>query len=161
VLVAIGAAAVVVWRLRAVAPEPVAAATTSVGAATAQRAKFVLRLDSLPSGAAVTEREVVVGHTPLELELERASFDAGPRTFVLTRDGFVPVTHVQADSSNDVQATLTLAPRTEEPPAPRLSRRRHQGDHREDAPSPSASARASAAAPPPRAQDRLDINLAR
>lgn len=151
------AAFFVLWWPQKTIPSPSAAPAAPTPSATSEtRGAFLLRLDSRPSGAVVEERGVLVGHTPLSLELERATFDDGPRSFVVTREGFVPVTHVQGDSPTDVEATLSLAPQAQETRTPPAPRRRPR-----EQPPQAATAADESTSRPSRVRDKLDINLAR
>lgn len=117
------------------------------------RASFRLQLDSAPSEAVVKEGPLVLGKTPLDLEIQRASVSAGPRQFVVEREGFRPFTHAQADSTVDIATIVPLEANAAKPRAPR-SRKKETG-------SGAAAAAAKPTTPPARPSARLDINLAR
>jgi len=76
----------------------------------AGNAAFTLTIDSAPPGATVTEGENVLGETPLNVAIDRASVSTTPRTFVVTKDGFSPSHLVQGPSPNNVRAVVPLAP---------------------------------------------------
>ncbi len=89
------------------------ATSTSTGsgvAATPVEAAFTLTIESSPAGATVTEGENVLGVTPLPVAIDRASVAAGPRTFVLTKEGFASSKVVQGPSYESVRSVVSLAP---------------------------------------------------
>lgn len=71
---------------------------------------FTLTIESQPSGATVTEGETALGDTPLNVTIDRASVAAGPRTFVLRKEGFAPSQVVQGASTDSVHSVVALAP---------------------------------------------------
>jgi serine/threonine protein kinase len=80
-------------------PQPVATAAES----------FTLSIDSSPSGATVSEGGKAIGTTPMQLTVERASVAAGPRTFVIAKDGYQSTSIVQGPSDETVRSTVALA----------------------------------------------------
>ena len=118
------------------------------------RASFRLQLDSAPSEAVVKERGLVLGKTPLGLEIQRASVSAGPRQFVVEREGFQPFTHEQADSTVDVTTVVPLQANATAERSPRSRKRSVSG-------SSAAPAEEKPSTSPARPSERLDINLAR
>ena len=98
-------------RLRepiATTPTATTPTTTAVTAATPPTA-FTLSIDSQPSGATVSEGDKVLGETPLDVSIDHASVAAGPRTFVLKREGFAPSQVVQGASNEAVHSVASLA----------------------------------------------------
>ena len=73
-------------------------------------AAFTLTLDSAPPGATVSEGDNVLGETPLKVAIDRASVASGPRTFVLTKEGFAPSKVTQGASYESVRSVVSLAP---------------------------------------------------
>ena len=71
---------------------------------------FVLRIDSTPSGATVTEDGVTLGTTPLDLTIDKSTVADGKRTFQIKKDGHVPGTWSQGDSDHNLSAVVMLAP---------------------------------------------------
>jgi serine/threonine-protein kinase len=88
----------------------VPATPASASAATTAPRSFTLVLDSKPSGADVWDGEDVIGTTPMQVTIDRATAGSTPRRFVLRLDGYVPYTVVQGDSEGIVQVTAPLAP---------------------------------------------------
>ena len=87
------------------------ATATGSGAAVAPvEAAFTLTIESSPVGATVTEGENVLGVTPLPVAIDRASVTAGPRTFVITKEGFASSKVVQGPSYESVRSVVSLAP---------------------------------------------------
>ncbi|HEY3819144.1 MAG TPA: serine/threonine-protein kinase [Polyangiaceae bacterium] len=71
---------------------------------------FTLVLDSHPPGADVWDGDDVIGTTPMQVTIDRAGLQAGPRRFVLRLDGYAPYTVLQTDSEGIVQVTAPLEP---------------------------------------------------
>ncbi|HEX8789965.1 MAG TPA: serine/threonine-protein kinase [Polyangiaceae bacterium] len=86
------------------ASAPSASAVVAIGAPRS----FALVLDSAPQGADVLEGDQVLGTTPIQLTVDRASVQAAPRRFVLRLDGYVPYTLLQGDSTTSVEAIAPL-----------------------------------------------------
>jgi serine/threonine-protein kinase len=119
-LATVGIGSGVYWKTR---PAPL---TTTTGSATTTAlpgtsgtsgpgeipggAAFTLTIESAPSGATVSEGENVLGDTPLKVAIDRASVSAGPRTFVVMKDGFAPSHVVQGASADSVKSVVSLAP---------------------------------------------------
>lgn len=144
------------WLSLRTGPEPTATATVPKTPSTPNppvRASFRLQLDSTPSEAIVKEGALVLGKTPLDLEIQRASVSAGPRQFVVEREGFRPFTHAQADSTVDIATIVPLETNATKPRAP--------GSRKQETGSGPTAAAAKPKTPPARPSARLDINLAR
>jgi serine/threonine-protein kinase len=100
------------------APPPVLPATGSSAVVATPQARngpapsgaFVLSVESLPAGASVLEDGKVMGATPLDLRVDRATVANAPRKFVLQLPGYVPTAFEQGDSEADVNRLVTLAP---------------------------------------------------
>jgi hypothetical protein len=73
-------------------------------------AAFTLTIDSAPPGATVSEGDNVLGETPLKVAIDRASVAAGPRTFVVAKEGFAPSKVTQGASYESVRSVVSLAP---------------------------------------------------
>ncbi len=87
-----------------------AGGASATGGAAPVDAAFTLTIDSAPAGATVTEGENVLGETPLKVAIDRASVASGPRTFVVTKEGFAPSKVVQGPSYESVRSVVSLAP---------------------------------------------------
>ncbi|MBX3192529.1 MAG: protein kinase [Labilithrix sp.] len=104
-------------KVRAASPAAVASSTPSATSAPSESAApaptaFKLTIESAPSGATVMEGERTLGTTPFEISIERASVASGPRTFAISKDGFV-ASHVDQGASDDnVHSMVSLAPDT-------------------------------------------------
>jgi eukaryotic-like serine/threonine-protein kinase len=70
---------------------------------------FTLLIDSKPAGADVLDGEDVIGTTPMQVTIERASVRNAPRRFVLRLDGYAPYTVLQGDAESTVQIAAPLA----------------------------------------------------
>jgi serine/threonine-protein kinase len=85
------------------------AATASASALLAEAPRsFVLVLDSTPQDADVLEGDQLIGTTPMQVTIDRASVQSGPRRFVLRLDGYAPYTLLQGDSSDTVESIALL-----------------------------------------------------
>jgi CheY-like chemotaxis protein len=71
---------------------------------------FRLLIDSDPAPAQVTENGVVLGKTPLALDIERRSVASVERRFVLTREGYAPYLLEQGDSKSALRVVAKLVP---------------------------------------------------
>lgn len=69
---------------------------------------FVMVLDSTPQGADVVEGDQVLGTTPMQVTIDRASVKTAPRRFVLRLDGYAPYTFLQGDSTTAVESIAPL-----------------------------------------------------
>ena len=71
---------------------------------------FVLHVQSSPPGAAVSENNVVLGVTPMDVRIEHESVASGPRVFIVKKEGFAdkPITQGMADGNQE--QVVTLAP---------------------------------------------------
>lgn len=120
--------------------------SASAVAVTGGQRSFALVLDSAPQGADILEGDQVLGTTPMQLTIDRASVQSAPRRFVLRLDGYVPYTLLQGDSATAVEATAPLvavAPAASGSAAP-VSR---------------PAARPPAARPPPAKPDSRDTDI--
>jgi serine/threonine-protein kinase len=97
--------------------QPVPAAAQPAAASS-----FTLTIDSIPSGASVSEGGIALGETPVTITLERSSLAAGPRKFVLRQDGFAAYTLEQFDSQAAVNARIVLVPAGGKTLRPRAAR---------------------------------------
>lgn len=156
---AIGLVAAVEIALRVSAGAP-AGAQTAVPAAAAPAPppaarSFSLVVDSTPQGAKVYERGDMIGATPMQIAIERASVKDAPRTFVLRLDGYAPYTVLQGDSESSV---VTIAPLAALAPAAASA----SASVSAAAAAPRFPARAAAVPPPSsRPAPGLDIKLER
>jgi serine/threonine-protein kinase len=75
----------------------------------ATAASFTFEIDSTPRGATVSEGDHVLGETPLEVTIERASVASGPRTFTVKKDGYIHATVTQGPSDADTKTMVALA----------------------------------------------------
>jgi serine/threonine protein kinase len=83
---------------------------------TTAAAAFTLTIDSAPAGATVSEGDNLLGETPLKIAIDRASVATAPRTFVITKEGFVPSRLVQGPSSDSLRSVVvSLAPAAVDP----------------------------------------------
>jgi serine/threonine-protein kinase len=69
---------------------------------------FVLVLDSTPQGADVLEGDQMIGTTPMQVTIDRASVQSAPRRFVLRLDGYASYTLLQGDSTTTVESIALL-----------------------------------------------------
>lgn len=69
---------------------------------------FNLHLDSMPSGAVVTEEGRLLGHTPLQVPLEAEQ--TRPRQFVLSYPGYRTYVHTQGPVRADTHVIAALVP---------------------------------------------------
>ena len=76
----------------------------------AASAAFTLTIESAPASATVSEGDNLLGETPVKIAIDRASVSTTPRTFVITKDGFVPSRLVQGPSPDSVRSVVSLAP---------------------------------------------------
>ena len=92
-------------------------------AASAPSRSFTLVLDSRPPGADVWDGDDVIGTTPMQVTVDRASVKNAQRHFVLRLEGYAPYTLLQGDSEGIVQVTAPLealpAAASASAPAPR------------------------------------------
>jgi hypothetical protein len=111
-LLALGAAlaGIAVWVLQrpAAAPAVPSANAAAPPAPPAPAAgPFTLSIDSEPSGASVSEGNVVLGSTPLNIALQVGS---GPRTFQVEKPGYLPYQVNQESPRGDVRVLAALSP---------------------------------------------------
>lgn len=84
-------------------------AQTTAGAGSSRgTTSFTLQIDSVPTAAIVSEGDTLLGTTPLTLTVERATVSAGPRHFVLSREGYAKFVLEQGDSTILVRARAAL-----------------------------------------------------
>jgi eukaryotic-like serine/threonine-protein kinase len=102
-------------RLARPSPESAQAAATSASAPSASAVapaaaprSFVLVLDSTPQGADVLEGDQLLGTTPVQVTIDRASVQSAPRRFVLRLDGYAQYTVLQGDSTTNVESVALL-----------------------------------------------------
>jgi eukaryotic-like serine/threonine-protein kinase len=132
------------------------AVTGAVVAPAPARTSFVLRLDSAPGPARVSEGGVYLGETPLLITILRTSVSTAPRRFSLERSGYLTQTFEQVDSEVDVAAITHLMPVPSAPSAVVSSARRAR------AASPRAEATTAKAPRDTRPPERgLEINMYR
>ena len=94
------AAAAIAWPRGQAAPVP----TTPTAAATP--VTRMIRIESTPPGATVSENEKVLGQTPMAIPLDPAQQSA--RQLVLSLDGYAPYTVHQGPSLEDVRVLVPL-----------------------------------------------------
>lgn len=116
-LVSVGGAAIYFMHARKVAAETTTASASASASASAAPVEdsFVLHLDTNPTGAAVSEDNVVLGTTPLDVRLDKALSRSAPRTFQIKKDGFVSTVYAQGAADGRVEQVVTLAPETSKP----------------------------------------------
>jgi serine/threonine-protein kinase len=110
--------AALTWALRSGHEVPPAAtqATASPTAPSAVAATppvahaFAVQIDSSPSGASVYEGQQLLGSTPMQLSIDSASVVSVPRTFTVSKVGYLPYTIVQGNSARDVHLLAELDP---------------------------------------------------
>jgi hypothetical protein len=94
---------------QAASASALAATESASGIAPAEAPRsFVLVLDSTPQGADVLEGDQMIGTTPVQVTIDRASVDSGARRFVLRLDGYAPYTLLQGDSTTTVESIALL-----------------------------------------------------
>lgn len=72
---------------------------------------FALTVRSVPPGATLERDGAVLGETPLTIELDADALSAAPASFVLRKEGRLPVTFEQGASEGDVEIERVLPPR--------------------------------------------------
>lgn len=97
----------VVWKLKS---RPAPAMPSAVRVAATPATRFALRFESEPPGATVSEHGRVLGVTPLDYSIERASVGQSNRVFEVGADGYLPFTITQGDSKRDVVVMAHLVP---------------------------------------------------
>jgi serine/threonine protein kinase len=104
-------------QVASVGPPVAPTASSAVAVATPQgrngpvpSGAFVLSVESLPTGASVLEDGRLMGATPMDLRVDRASVATAPRKFVVQLPGYVPTAIEQGDSEAAVSRLVTLAP---------------------------------------------------
>jgi eukaryotic-like serine/threonine-protein kinase len=103
------------WLQSHPSPAPtVASSEASASLAPAPPSSFTLSIDSDPSGASVTEGSTPLGTTPFSLTLSMPA-QAGPRVFVVEKDGYLPYVVRQGAARGEVRVMAALTPRVEEP----------------------------------------------
>ena len=126
-LVSIGGTGIWLARARMTAkpPDPVSTvATAPVVSAAPAAADFVLHLDSAPSGAAVLEDGNVLGTTPLDIKIDRATVKTTQRSFQIKKEGFTTTVYAQKDADSRVDQTVKL----EADPAAKPGKTQHAGN---------------------------------
>jgi serine/threonine-protein kinase len=121
-LVPLGVAAVLgagaLWlQARPSAVTTVASSEAPPSLAPAAPSSFTLSIDSEPSGASVTEGSARLGTTPFSLSLSMPE-QAGPRVFVVEKDGYLPYVVRQGAARGEVRVMAALTPRMEAKPEP-------------------------------------------
>jgi eukaryotic-like serine/threonine-protein kinase len=105
--------AVLAWPRGEVQSTPLAGSSTAIAHVAALAPKpdpstFSLSIDSVPSGANVSEGSILLGKTPLTVFVEQAAVAQVPRHFSIEREGFVPYLFEQGNSTNDVNVVAKL-----------------------------------------------------
>jgi serine/threonine-protein kinase len=121
-LVPLGVAAVLgagaLWlQARPSAVTTVASSEAPPSLVPAAPSSFTLSIDSEPSGASVTEGSARLGTTPFSLSLSMPE-QAGPRVFVVEKDGYLPYVVRQGAARGEVRVMAALTPRMEAKPEP-------------------------------------------
>jgi hypothetical protein len=101
-------------------PSPVSTVSSSEAqppGAPAMPTSFTLSIDSEPSGASVTEGSTRLGTTPFSLSLSIPEH-AGPRVFVVERDGYLPYVVRQGAARGEVRVMAALTQRIDAKPKP-------------------------------------------
>ncbi|MFO0762273.1 MAG: serine/threonine-protein kinase [Byssovorax sp.] len=148
--------------LRTVTPSAGAGQAAAASAPAEAKTTRMLKIESTPPGATVTEDERPLGKTPMAITLDPAS--TATRKLVLSLDGYTPYTISQAPSTEDVKILIPLTPApVAAPAAPTDAAVAGLGRPVAKAPLPSGPSKApspaTAAAKTPPAG--LDINLSR
>ncbi len=147
------AAAAVAWP-RGQAP------TNTVAPAAAPAAPRMIRVESTPPGATVSENEKILGQTPMAIPLDPAQQSA--RQLVLSLEGYAPYTVHQGPSLEDVRVlvplTIAAAPKPTADAATTARAKAPSGPGPGPARPPPPVATAAPKAPPP---SSLDINMNR
>lgn len=112
---------------------------------------FSLTIDSVPSGANVSEGNYLLGKTPLTLSVEQAAVSHAPRHFSIERSGFMPYQLEQGHSTSDVTVVAKLKAKVESASAARISGVRRS----------SPTAAVAPTAYPIKGDDSLDIRTRR
>jgi serine/threonine-protein kinase len=101
-------------------------------------ASFALEISANTPGAQVYEGAFLLGSTPLRLSIDSTSVARAPRTFTVSKTGYLPYTIVQGPAQRDAQvlAELSAAPgasvaassssRPKKPPGPKVAPGKHQ-----------------------------------
>jgi serine/threonine protein kinase len=84
--------------------------TTATATATPVASAFVLRVQSVPPGAVVSEDNTVLGVTPLDVRIDPTSVAKGPRVFILKKEGFADKPITQGIADGNLEQVVTLAP---------------------------------------------------
>jgi serine/threonine protein kinase len=97
-------------------PSPATAVASGEAApslAPAAPSSFTLSIDSEPPGASVTEGSARLGTTPFSITLSMPA-QAGPRVFVVEKDGYLPYVVRQGAARGEVRVMAALTQRVEE-----------------------------------------------
>jgi serine/threonine-protein kinase len=97
-------------------PSPATAVASGEAApslAPAAPSSFTLSIDSEPPGASVTEGSARLGSTPFSITLSMPA-QAGPRVFVVEKDGYLPYVVRQGAARGEVRVMAALTQRVEE-----------------------------------------------
>ena len=154
VAVALGVAAAAVAWPRGQAPQPTTTTTTAAPVAVTR----MIRIESTPPGATVSESDKVLGQTPMAIPIDPAQQSA--RQLVLSLAGYTPYTVHQGPSLEDVRVLVPLtvaAPDAPKPTAEATTTRVKPVP----GPGPAHVAPPSTGTPKPPSPSPLDINMNR
>jgi serine/threonine protein kinase len=104
--------------LRNSAPAPVATASVLPAVAAppppaASAAQSEFSIDSMPSGAQVTEGDRVLGVTPIQITIDNAQAKIAPRSFILSLDGYQSYSFTQGPDASSMRLVVVLSAATD------------------------------------------------
>jgi len=91
-------------------------APTGTGAPDKRAGSFTLFIDSMPTGASVTEDGHMLGVTPLQLSIENDKVRDNPRRLTVQKDGYQAYSIVQGASEQSLRVTAPLTAVAKEDP---------------------------------------------
>jgi eukaryotic-like serine/threonine-protein kinase len=119
----------------------------------------MIRIESTPPGATVSENDKVLGQTPMAIPLDPAQQSA--RQLVLSLDGYAPYTVHQGPSLEDVRVLVPLTVAAAAAPRPTTEATTAAHVKPPPGPGPGHSPPPATAAPKPPVPSPLDINMNR
>jgi eukaryotic-like serine/threonine-protein kinase len=148
------AAAAVAWPRGQAPPPPPATATAAPAPVTR-----MIRIESTPPGATVSENDKVLGQTPMAIPLDPAQQSA--RQLVLSLDGYAPYTVHQGPSTEDVRVLVPLTVAAVVAPKPTADAATTGHVRPPPGPGPARTAPPPTGTPKPPTPSPLDINMNR
>ena len=149
------AAAAVAWP-RGQAPLPPSTTTTTAAAIAVTR---MIRIESTPPGATVSENDKVLGQTPMAIPIDPAQQSA--RQLVLSLAGYAPYTVHQGPSLEDVRVLVPLTVAVAVAPTPTAEATTTAHLKPVSGPGPAHVATPPTGTPKPPPPSPLDINMNR